>query len=164
MKKFMMLFAALMMCSSMWAQGVFTVVYAVSDDGFVNVRQRPSASSKILTQLWMQSHGLGQGVWRAQQGNWVKVSVGGVTGWCNGKYLGTQDWYTGYGEKVIVAKKNNTPIYVESYGENPYEYFTSVPRGTIIADDFYESDGFYVLSTAHDALYVRKKDVTVKWR
>ena len=43
MKKIMMLFAALMMCGLLWSQEVFTVVYAVSDDGFVNVRQRPSA-------------------------------------------------------------------------------------------------------------------------
>jgi len=46
MKKIMMLFAALMMCGSLWSQEVFTVVYATSDDGFVNVRQRPSAKSK----------------------------------------------------------------------------------------------------------------------
>ena len=42
----MMLFATLMMCGFLWSQEVFTVVYATSDDGFVNVRQRPSAKSK----------------------------------------------------------------------------------------------------------------------
>ena len=43
MKRMMMFFAALLMCGTMWAQEVFTVVYATSDDGFVNVRERSSA-------------------------------------------------------------------------------------------------------------------------
>ena len=162
MKKIMMLFAALMMCGFLWSQEVFTVVYATSDDGFVNVRQRPSAKSKKIAQIWMLSHGLGQGVWRGQQGNWVKVSVGKVTGWCNGKYIGTQNWYSGKGEQVLVANKNSTTIYVEGYGDNPYEFYTTVPRGTIIADEFEENETHYILLTAHDALFICKTDAIVR--
>ena len=34
----MMLFATFVMCCSMWDQNVMQVVYAESDDGFVNIR------------------------------------------------------------------------------------------------------------------------------
>ena len=73
MKRLSILLFALMMCSVMWAQEVFTVVYATSDDGFVNVRERPSAKAKVLGELWMQFHGLGGGVLLEQQGKWTKV-------------------------------------------------------------------------------------------
>ena len=42
MKRFFILFAAMMIGAAVWSQNVFTVVYATSDDGFVNIRQTPS--------------------------------------------------------------------------------------------------------------------------
>ena len=60
---------------------IFTVVYAISDDGFVNVRETPSAKAAILDTLWMAFHGLGNGVLVEGQEGWSKVSVGEHVGW-----------------------------------------------------------------------------------
>ena len=68
-------------------QDVFTVVYATSDDGFMNVRSQPSNSGKILGKLYQMFHGLGGGVLRERGPSWNKVSVGDVTGWVYNKYL-----------------------------------------------------------------------------
>lgn len=163
MRRFFVLFAALIMGAAVWAQQpVFTVVYATSDDGFVNVRQRPSTKAPILTQLYMFSHGLGSGVLRGQSGNWCKVSVGKVTGWAYSKYVGSQNWYSGQGHDKIVAARDHTPIYRESYEDgSKYPLFTTVDRGTIIADNYDEDGEYYVLKTAHDFLFIRKTDVRV---
>ena len=150
------------MGATMWAQQVFTVVYATSDDGFVNVRQRPSTKAPVLTQLYMFSHGLGSGVLRGQSGNWSKVSVGNVTGWAYSKYVGTQDWYRGQGHDKLVAARDNTPIYRESMEDgSKHPLFTTVSKGTIIADEYQEDDVYYILTTAHDNLFVKKSDMKV---
>lgn len=166
MKRIMMIVAALMMCGSMWSQNVMQVVYAESEDGFVNIRKSPSANAAIVGKVWEPNSGLGTAVKIGEQGKWVKVSDGNVVGWCNGNYLGYQDWYTGYGSKILVAKKANTPVYVETYeGNGGYQLFGRVPKGTIITDEFDDYDGkYYVLTTAHDALFIRKSDVTVRYR
>ena len=164
-KKLMMIIAALMMSGTMWAQNVMQVVYAESDDGFVNIRQSPSANARKVGEVFQIMEGLGSAIKIGQQGKWVKVSKGYTVGWCNGNYLGYQDWYTGYGKKVLVAKNANTPIYCEEYineNESRDKVFGRVPKGTIIADEFTENDDFYVLTTAHDALFVRKSDVIVR--
>lgn len=162
MKRILLFFAALTMGATMWAQQVFTVVYATSDDGFVNVRQRPSTKSPVLTQLYQFSHGLGSGVLRGQSGNWSKVSVGNVTGWAYSKYVGTQDWYRGQGHDKLVAIRDNTPIYCESMEDgSKHPLFTTVSKGTIIADEYQEDEEYFILVTAHDNLFVKKRDVKV---
>lgn len=163
MRRFLLLFATLIMGAAIWAQKpVFTVVYATSDDGFVNVRQKPSAKAPILTKLYMFSHGLGSGVLRAKNGNWCKVSVGDVTGWAYSKYVGSQNWYSGNGRNKIVAARERTPIYGESYEDSSkHPLFTTVAKGTIIADDYDEDGVYYVLKTAHDCLFIKKSDVKV---
>lgn len=161
----MMFFAALMVCGSLWAQDVLTVVYATSDDGFVNVRQRPSAKAKIVEKLWMFNHGLGNGIWHGQQGKWTKVSVGNVTGWCFTKYVGSQNWYSGNGQRVLVATKEETPLYRENYEDGkPDIFFGTVKRGTILADVFQEDADNYILMTAHDNLFIRKTDAEARER
>ncbi|MBR6926354.1 MAG: hypothetical protein IKH52_04005 [Bacteroidaceae bacterium] len=146
-----------------WSQSVFTVVYATSDDGFVNVRSKPSTKGKVLTILYVFNHGLGGGVLRGRIGNWSKVSVGNITGWAYSKYLGTQNWYSGKGATRLVAAEDYTPLYGEDYsdsGERPL--FTTVGKGTIIADEYQEEGDYYVLITAHDYLFIPKKSVTVE--
>lgn len=163
MKRLLVFFAALVMGCSMWAQqNVFTVVYATSDDGFVNVRKNPSTKSPVLAKLYMFTHGLGNGVLRGQSGNWSKVSVGNVTGWAYSKYVGSQDWYRGNGSNKIVAIRDNTPIYRENFEDGSVHLiFTTVSKGTIIADQYEEDEEYYILTTAHDNLYIKKKDVKV---
>ena len=145
------------------APEIFTLVYAISSDGFVNVRQSPSAKAAVLDKVWVFNHGLGNAVKIGQQGKWVKVRKGNVEGWCNGNYLGYQNWYSGHGNRVLIANKHNTPIYVECYeGDIPYTLFTTVKQGTIIADEFTEDNTHYILSSAHDALFISKTDAIVR--
>ena len=144
-------------------QEVLTVVYATSDDGFLNVRAQPSSNGAIIGKLWMQSHGLGSGVLRQKGEQWSKVSVGDVTGWVYTKYMGTQSWYNGSGRNILVAKLDNTPIYGENYAdEGPYPFFTTVKKGTILADEYDEIEGYYVLKTGHDYLFIKKNDAEIK--
>ncbi len=157
-----MIIATLAIGATMWSQEVFTVVYAVSDDGFVNVRERPSSKARVLKKLYMFSHGLGQGVLRGKSGNWTKVSVGKTTGWAYSKYVGSQNWYKGDGSPRLVAASTTTPIYTESYEDAAkHPLFTTVKKGTIIADTFEEDADYYILTTAHDNLFIKKKDAIV---
>ena len=166
MKRFFTLFilALLTGTATLRAQNIFTVVYADSYDGFVNVRSQPSNQGRILTQLYEPDHGLGGGVLLGQQGGWLKVRVGTVTGWAYGKYVGRMTWYTGQGKKRLVASKPNTPLFLDDFsGEKPVgPVFTTVDSGTILADEFDSFGNYYVLMTAHDNLYVRMTDVRVE--
>ena len=142
---------------------VLTVVYATSDDGHLNVRSQPSTKGDILTKLWMQSHGMGNGVLREKGEKWSKVSVGEVTGWVFTKYMGSQTWYDGKGAKKLIAARDNTPVYGENYADaDEYPLFTTVKKGTILGDHFEEYKGYYLLRTAHDNLYIKKEDVIIK--
>lgn len=162
MKRFLSVMAVLMVGCAIWAQEVFTVVYATSDDGFVNVRKQPSMKAPVLTQLWVINHGLGNGVLRGKSGNWCKVSVGKVTGWAYAKYVGELNWYEGNGQPRLVAAKVDTPIYVESMEDGSKNiFFTTVSKGTVIADKFQEDNDYYVLITAHDNLFIKKTDAII---
>ena len=59
MKKGLLIALMLCICSFVNAQRVFTLVYAISDDGFVNIRATPSASAKVVGQVYGMLHGLG---------------------------------------------------------------------------------------------------------
>ena len=144
---------------------VFTVAYATSDDGFLNVRSKPSNSGKVLTKLWMQFHGLGNGVLREQGEKWSKVSVGNITGWVYNKYLGTQSWYSGEGNTILVAGYEGMPIFGENYAdEGDMPLFATVKKGTILGDEFYEHEGYYELRTGHDYVFIRKTDAEIRIR
>ena len=162
MKRVGFLLFACMLCCTAWSQKVFTVVYATSDDGFVNVRERPTVKAREVGKVWMLNHGLGDGVLRDNSSKWWKVSVGNVTGYANSKYLGTLKWYDGTGDATLVATRDWTPIYRENMedGSKPL-WFTTVKKGTIIADKFEMEGQYYLLSTAHDNLYVKRADVKV---
>ena len=145
------------------APEVLTVVYATSDDGYLNVRSQPSTKGDILTKLWMQSHGMGNGVLREKGEKWSKVSVGDVIGWVFTKYMGSQTWYDGKGATKLIAARDNTPVYGENYADaDEYPLFTTVKKGTILGDHYEEYQGYYLLKTAHDNLYIKKEDVIIK--
>lgn len=142
---------------------ILTVVYATSDDGYLNVRSQPSTKGEILTKLWMLSHGMGNGVLREKGEKWSKVSVGDVTGWVFTKYMGSQTWYDGKGATKLIAARDNTPVYGENYADaDDYPLFTTVKKGTILGDHFEEYQGYYLLKTAHDNLYIKKEDTIIK--
>ena len=145
---------------------VFTMVYTTSDDGFLNIRSKPSMEGVILGEINELYHGLGDGVLVKKGAKWSRVRKGKVEGWVSNKYLGYVKWYNGTGESVLVAKYSPTTIYVESYSDegSPYIPFEKVSMGTIIADKFNDSGEYYMLDTAQDNLYVKKGDVIVMSR
>ena len=141
---------------------IFTVVYATSDDGFVNVRESPSAKAAILDTLWMMFHGLGNGVLVEDQVGWSKVQVGEHVGWVNNRYIDYQRWYDGEGDSILVAGKDPTPLYGENYAdEGDYPLFTTVKKGTILADDFIIHEGYYNLLTGHDYIFIKLEDAQI---
>jgi hypothetical protein len=143
---------------------IFTVCYAVSDDGYLNVRSEPSMQGKILGKLWMQDHGLGRGILIEKGKTWSKVAVDEVEGWVYTKYLGQMTWMAGAGPKLVA--KDIIAIYCENNATGGLDVFCSVDKGTIIADTYFEhtfDDGeYYELRTGHDYLFVKKTDVIVK--
>ena len=146
---------------------VFTVCYAVSDDGFLNVRSQPSMNGEIIGKLWMEDHGLGRGILIEKGKTWSKVRVGNVVGWVYTKYLGQTCWMAGAGPKIVAAKPV-TPIYCENNATGELDVFANVDKGTIIADIFFEHDfgngvKYYELRTGHDYLFVKKSDAIVKY-
>lgn len=146
---------------------VFTVCYAVSDDGFLNVRSQPSMNGEIIGKLWMEDHGLGRGILIEKGKTWSKVRVGNVVGWVYTKYLGQTCWMAGAGPKIVAAKAV-TPIYCENNATGELDVFTNVDKGTIIADIFFEHDfgngvKYYELRTGHDYLFIKKSDAIVKY-
>lgn len=162
MKRITFFFAMFCISMTLWAQQQkeLVVVYATSNDGFVNVRQQPSAKSKIIAKVFPLFHGIGNGVLRESGQKWDKVSVGNITGWVNNKYLAYMSWYTHKGDTILIANKDNMPIYTDNYAdEGEMPIFTHVKKGTILADEFQEHGDYYELITGHDYLFIRKQDV-----
>jgi hypothetical protein len=140
---------------------VFTVAYAVSDDGYLNIRSLPGMNGRVLGKLWMQDHGLGRGILLERGQTWSKVCVDDVEGWVFNKYLGTQTWVSGHGPKLI-AKEDPTAIWIGNNVDGGLNVFCAVDKGTIIADTFFDHGEYYELRTGHDYLFVKKTDVIVK--
>ena len=171
MKRVFLFLSFFLMCGAVWSQkvitpSVLTVVFATSDDGFLNVRERPSSKAKILTTLPMCFHGLGRGILLESGERWSKVKVNtDIEGWVYNKYLGYQTWYEENGKPKLIAKYAYTPLYTDNYADDGPKYipFGTVREGTIIADE-YEllEDGYYVLKTGHDYLSIKKDDVVVE--
>ena len=143
------------------APKLFTVVYATSSDGFLNLRQGPSTSSKILGRLNSKSHDLGNGVLLEQGDQWSKISINGTVGYVYTKYMGKQTWFDGKGSTILVAR-GNINIYAEDFSDSGrMPVFTTVKAGTIIADHFSDEGEYYRLATGHDCLFVKKTDAQV---
>lgn len=167
MKRVIFIFSLFLMCTGSWSQEVFTVVYATSSDGFLNVRERPSSKARILSTLPVRFHDLGRGILLQRGERWSKIRVNNsVTGWVYNKYLGYQTWYTGKGKSRLIANLAYTPIYIDNYADDGEKYlpFCTVGKGVILADEYDadELEDYYVLKTGHDYLFIKKEDVIVR--
>lgn len=159
MKKTLLSLMFLTLHTMMYAQKTFTVVYATSSDNFLNIRTSPSGDSDIVGKLYGLNHGLGNGVLIEDRGAWSMIATSDAEGWVSSKYLGTQQWYSGDGPFTIVADKWNTPVYRETHKDNgSMSLFATLDEGTIIADHFQENGEYYILTSAHDNLYIKKND------
>ena len=69
---------------SMEQQAGRKLVYSISNDGFVNVRKTPNASSKIIGVLATNRKGA---VLLSSKGTWWKVRVDNVVGYVHSKYV-----------------------------------------------------------------------------
>ena len=142
----------------------FTVVYATSDDGFLNVRSEGSMKGEIIGRLESKHHDLGRGVLWQNGATWSKVRVGDTFGYVYNKQMGKQTWYDGKGNSILFARD-----YIFIYGEDfsdsgSLPVFTSLKPGTLLADHYKEYGDYYVLETGHDNLYIKKSDVLVRHR
>ena len=143
------------------APKLFTVVYATSSDGFLNLREKPSTSSRILGRLNSKSHDLGNGVLLEQGDQWSKVSINGTVGYVYTKYMGKQTWFDGKGKTILVAR-DNINVYAEDFSDSGrMPVFSTLKAGTIIADRYSDEGEYYRLVTGHDCLFVKKTDVQV---
>ena len=142
-------------------QSIFTVVYATSDDGFLNIREQPSSKAKVLGELHVGFDGLGEGVLIEKGDSWSKVSTKGIVGWVYTKYLGFQTWYKGTGSSILIANLPQTPIYENAEVDDENYKFTSVKKGTVIADSYKDIGKYYALETSGTSLLVKKEDVKI---
>ena len=117
----------------------------------------------IIDKLWAMNHGLGDGMLLQKGDTWTKISTRGKVGYVYTKYLGYQTWYKGKGKPVLIANRENMPVYREDYEDGTkYPVFCYVPNGTIMADEFDEQGEYYVLKTGHDFLFIKKVDALIR--
>ena len=143
----------------------FTLVYATSSDGFLNVRDNNSIKSKIIDRLTEKVNGLGGALLLRKMGDWSRIWINNQVGYVYTKYMGRQIWYTGKGPRVMFANTVSTPIYREDLldtGKMPVLTYLNI--GYLIADQFREEGDYYVLDSEHENLYVKKSDVLIKNR
>ena len=63
---------------------------------------------------------------------------------------------------ILVAAKDPTPLYGENYAdEGDYPLFSTVKKGTILADHFIIHDGYYNLLTGHDYIFIKLEDAEI---
>ena len=132
-------------------------------DDYVMMRQEPNAKSRIVTKIFY-IEGVSNAVLLAEPTEkWIRVGGYKNMGFSNSYYLEYHKWYTGKGKYRLIAD-GLVPVYRESMAD-PEEYdtysdpFCYLRKGTIIADEFYETAREYRLRTSHDDLIVPKANV-----
>lgn len=165
-RSFMMVLAAMMffLCGTISAScqtKVAKFVSCTSSDGFVNIRTLPNAKSPVVSKLY-NAYGQVALYMGETKNGWHKVSLNGKTGWLNGKFARMDTFVKGKGSKLVTVKA--TKIYGEDLsGEREVgSVLFVIPSGYVITDTYEDSGKFYVITTAHDGMYIRKTDVVKK--
>ena len=94
------------------------LVYSVATDGYVNVRQAPTAKSKVIGVLATGRKGAAL---LSSKGTWWKVRVDNVTGYVNSKYV----------------QLSNKPVAVKNLPEFYYELLATCQSMKEVNDFFY---------------------------
>lgn len=68
------------------------------------------------------------------------------------------------GDRRTIVAKGTTIIYNESFADEdaPLSAFTTVPAGTIIANEYEDRGNYYYLETAHSGYLVKKSSVILR--
>ena len=141
---------------------IYTRVAASFNYDYIGIHEEPNDASKVIDVLYGTSRGINSGVLIEKWDEWCQIRNGKTIGYVETKKADFQDWYSANGDKVLIADKDRTPIYGESYGDQesmPIEDF--VDKGTIITDNLNYAGGYYMLITAHDYLYVSENDIKI---
>ena len=133
-------------------------VYAISDDGFVNVRTEPNGKAPIIGQIHMFNSVLSNGILlKEKNGTWVKIATfEGKTGWANSKFLETFVCSFEESDRMLVATANNTVIFNNKGG-----VYAKVKAGTFLADAWFHDDGEFYIIEDHSTLYIPKSQAKV---
>lgn len=142
----------------------FTLVYATSSDGYLNVREEPSMKAKVIDRLNAKQGGLGEAELLKTMGEWSRIFIHGKVGYVYTKYMGKQTWYNGKGDDLMIAHSMQTPIYADEFDENgnrPIRFILN--GGVVIGDKFsYPGGDYFVLTTPENYLFVKRDDVLIK--
>ena len=165
-----------LLCLGLWVPSMYaelptyTRVYAVynGEDAFdysINVYQEPDTTSAVVQQLGAAFSGLAPAILLERAYTWSKIQMGDVVGYVECNKIDFQTWYYAEGIRVVLTAKDQTPIYADDpSGESEMIVVDYVAKNTIMTDDLILRDGYYVLETAHDNLYLKKSDVQVVYR
>lgn len=129
----------------------------------VPVYEYPQPDSRKVGEVSVFYHGLCSDVLIKNLGDWYLVDSWPGDGYVQANDVLVQTWYRGDGKYIIVAAKPKTYIYIETYDDNDDDGVVRsreyVARGTIITDQIVKEGSYYVLTTAHDYLFVHKDEV-----
>lgn len=151
---------------------VLKIGYPNSDDGFVNVRTSPHADAEVVAKMTGVEL-MGNAVILESKGAWDVVRCEGKTGYAYSKYITYQSWYTGKGDRRLVAA-TTTPIYFSSQKDDMTHgaQMATVEAGTIIGDKFdsagadsyviVERGQYYYLANGMQGYYIPKRTVTME--
>lgn len=150
---------------------VLRIAYPDSDDGFVNVRTQPHSDAPIVAEI-VGLELQGNAIILSREGSWTLVKCGGHTGYAYSKYISEQTWYSGKGDRRLVAA-TTTPIYFETEEDGPAHgaQLGTIEAGTIIGDKFSNDDthfrildrgNYYYLATGFEGYLIPKRTVSVE--
>ena len=110
------------------------MVYCISDDGFLNIREFPKASTKIVGKLLTGGDGA---EYLGSSGDWYYVRYKGVEGYVNGKYARL----TGLEESSMKVSGANKKVYYVVVGT--YQSLDEAKKAMIVQPDALDGSNVY---------------------
>ena len=120
------------------------VVVSIADDGFLNIREMPMASSKIVGRLITGGEGA---EYLGSTSNWINVRYKGVEGYVNGKYARIQ----GLEEQSMRVKGAKGKVYYVVIGS--YESIDEAKKSTEVLPDALDGSNIYRTTAKGKTVY-----------